>query len=102
MFFVFILADTARRQKKSTDSNPTNSSTSSDDDKTNTSIEISPFSIDSLQKIAEQKVSNNNQTPVEIDHLYPSIDKNAPIKTNDEDDDLLLAAAAAVCNTIKN
>ncbi|CAF3216133.1 unnamed protein product [Rotaria sp. Silwood2] len=94
--------DTTRHNKKSTDSNSTNSSTSSDDDKTNLSVEISPFSLDSLQKLAEEETINNNninQTSIELDNLYPSTDKNVQIKMNDEDDDLLLAAAAAAaCN----
>ncbi|CAF4904009.1 unnamed protein product, partial [Rotaria sp. Silwood1] len=98
--------DTTHRNKKSTDSNPTNSSTSSsDDDKINISIEISPFSLDSLQKLAEEKPINNdnNQTSIELDYLYPSTDKNIQMKINDDDDDddLLLAAAAAACNNIK-
>ncbi|CAF3680898.1 unnamed protein product [Rotaria sordida] len=97
-------ADITQRNKKSTDGNTTNSSTSSDDDKTNISIEISPFSFDSLQKLTEEKSTNNNNqtTTIELDYLYPSIDKNIEIKVNDDDhdDDLLLAAAAA-CNNIK-
>ncbi|CAF2779807.1 unnamed protein product [Rotaria sp. Silwood2] len=97
--------DTTRHNKKSTDSNSTNSSTSSDDDKTNLSVEISPFSLDSLQKLAEEETINNNninQTSIELDNLYPSTDKNVQIKMNDEDDDLLLAAAAAAaCNNVK-
>ncbi|CAF4568106.1 unnamed protein product, partial [Rotaria magnacalcarata] len=77
----------------------TNSSTSSDDDKTNFSLEISPFSFDSLQKLTEQNPPN--QTAIfELDHICPTVDKN--IQMNDEDDDLLLAAAAAVaCSNIQ-
>ncbi|CAF1236486.1 unnamed protein product [Rotaria sordida] len=96
-------ADITQRNKKSTDSNTTNSSTSSDDDKTNISIEISPFSFDSLQKLTEEKSTNNNNqtTTIELDYLYPSIEKNIEIKVNDDDDDDLLLAAAAACNNIK-
>jgi len=59
-----------------------------------------PFSFDSLQKLAQPNDANNNQTSIELDYLYPSIDKTIQMNKNDEDDDLLLAAAAA-CNTIK-
>jgi hypothetical protein len=37
---------------------------------------------------------------IELDHLYPSIDKHNQMKQIDEDDDLLLAAATA-CTNIK-
>ncbi len=97
------LVDTARHRKKSTDNNPTNSSTSSDDDKITPPTENSPFSFDSLQKLAQQKDTNNKQAFVELDYLYPSVDKNIQIKKHDEDDnddDLLLAAVTA-CTNIK-
>jgi GTPase Era involved in 16S rRNA processing len=101
--FLFNLVDTTRRRQKSTDKNPINSSTSSDDDKTSPPVEIFPFSFDSLQKLSDQNDPNNNQKLIELDHLYPSIDKNTiQIKTNDEDDDDdLLSAAARACTHIK-
>ena len=96
---IFKLADSTSRRKKSTDQNSTNSSTSSEDCKTNFPVENSPFSLDSLQKLAEQKDADKWQTFTELDHLYRSIDKNIQIQKNDrdddDDDDLLLAAAAA-------
>jgi hypothetical protein len=97
---VFKLVDTTRRRKKSTDNNPVNSSTSSDDDKIIAPVENSPFSFDSLQKLAQQNDKNNNQTFIELDHLYPSIETIIEIKKTDEDDDLLLAAVTA-CTNIK-
>jgi len=100
IFFVFKLVDTTRRRKKSTDNNPVNSSTSSDDDKIILPVENSPFSFDSLQKLAQQNDKNNNQTLIELDHLYPSIETIIEIKKTDEDDDLLLAAVTA-CTNIK-
>jgi hypothetical protein len=56
-----------------------------------------------LQKLSDQNDPNNNQKLIELDHLYPSIDKNTiQIKTNDEDDDDdLLSAAARACTHIK-
>lgn len=102
IFFYFNLVDTTRRRKQSTDNNPTNSSTSSDDDKITPPVEMSPFSFDSLQKLAQKNdANNNNQTSFELDYLYPSIDKNIQMNKNDEDDDLLLAAATAACTNIK-
>lgn len=95
-YFRFQLVETTRRRKKSTDNN----NTSSDDDKINPPVEISPFTFDSLQKLAQQNDANNNQTLIQLDHLYPSIEKINQMKQIDEDDDLLLAAATA-CTNIK-
>ncbi|CAF1684576.1 unnamed protein product [Adineta ricciae] len=90
-------AHTARRiRKKSTDNSPNSSfsSTSSEDDK----ISL-PFSFDSLQKLSNQKdIDLHHQTFVQLDQLYPSIEKVSEI--NDDDDDLLSAAAMA-CNQMK-
>lgn len=90
------LAQTARRmRKKSTDNSPNSSfsSTSSEDDK----IAL-PFSFDSLQKLSNQKDIDLHQTFVQLDQLYPSVEKASEI--NDDDDDLLSAAAMA-CNQMK-
>ncbi|CAF1240826.1 unnamed protein product [Adineta steineri] len=95
--------DTTRLRKKSTNNNRTNSSTSSDDSKITSSIEESPFTFDSLQKLAQQNDANNTQFSIELDGIYPSTDKNIHMNKNDEDDDeLLLAAAATACTNIKN
>ena len=99
---IFQLADNTSRRKRSTDQNPTNSSTSSEDDKRDLPVETSPFSLDSLQKLVEQKDADKRQTFTELDHPYVLIDKNIQIQKNDrdddDDDDLLLAAAAACHN----
>lgn len=97
-YFFLILADNTRSRKKSTDNNRINSSTSSDDDKTTSPVEISPFAFDSLQKLAQQKDSHNTQASIELDEIYPSIDKTVQMTKNDEDDDELLLAAAACTN----
>ncbi|UJR14790.1 hypothetical protein I4U23_001778 [Adineta vaga] len=94
-------ADNTRSRKKSTENNQINSSTSSDDDKTTPPGEISPFTFDSLQKLAQQKDSNDIRTSIELDDIYPSIDKTIQMNMNDEDDDDLLLAAATACTNIK-
>lgn len=94
-------ADSARPRKKSAESQPISSSASSDDDKITSPVEASPFTFDSLQKIAEHKDSNNNRTSLAVDQLYPSIDVTAHAPKNDEDDDDLLLAAAAACTNIQ-
>lgn len=83
-----------RGRKKSTD-NPSLQSSPP--------VEMSPFSFDSLQKLAQEKDPNNNHTNstlIAIDHLYPSMETRSPTQTLDDDDDLLLAAATA-CTKIK-
>lgn len=98
--FYFQLADTNRPPRKKSTDNSTNSSfssTSSEDDKNPL-----PFSFDSLQKFSKQTDTNIPQTLIQLDQLYPSIDKNSSNQTNinDDDDDLLLAAAVA-CTQMK-
>ena len=65
-----------RRRKKSTDNHPTNEKSS-------------PFSFDSLQKLAQHDCQTN--TLIELDQLCPI----SPPANLDDDDDLLMAAAAA-------
>jgi hypothetical protein len=93
--------DTARPPRKKSADNSTNSSyssNSSEDDKTSL-----PFSFDSLQKLSNQTDTNLHQAFIQLDQLYPSIEKHPSIEHNfnDDDDDLLLAAAAA-CTQMKN
>lgn len=96
------LVDTTRQARKKSTDNSTNSSyssTSSEDDKNPL-----PFSFDSLQKLSNQTDTTNQQTFIQLDQLYPSIDKNSQnqinINNDDDDNDLLLAAAIA-CTQMK-
>ncbi|CAF2918217.1 unnamed protein product [Rotaria sp. Silwood2] len=95
---------TRHTHEKKLINNSTNSlfsSTSSEDDK-----KILPFSFDSLQKLSNQTDTNILQSFIQLDQLYPSIDKNSQIPKqtshDDDDDDDLLSAAAIVCTQIKN
>ena len=100
--FFSILVDSTRSRKKSTDNNRINSSTSSDDDKGTSSVVTSPFAFDSLQKLAQQKDIHDTRASIELDEIYPSIDKTVQMIKNDEDDDeLLLAVAAATCTNLQ-
>ncbi|CAF3810769.1 unnamed protein product [Rotaria sp. Silwood1] len=68
---------------------------SSEDDK-----KYLPFSFDSLQKLSNQTDTNILHSLIQLDQLYPSIDKKKI--SNDDDDDDLISAAAIACTQMKN
>ena len=98
---LFFAADLASGRKKSTDNNQSNSSNSSDEDKTS-SLEITPFSLSSLQTLNPTKDGSPHllSSSTELDQLYPAIDPTMASKIHDDEDDELLRAVAAATASI--
>ena len=101
------LADTpVHPHRKSTDNSPNSSfsSTSSSLSPREDEKHPVPFSFDSLQKFSQPPTDINlSQEFIQLDQLYPSIDKHPSSIVNslDNDDDDLLAAAATACTRMK-